>query len=371
MKFIIIRVNLKDGVSITERFVGNNLNLPILKNILIEADNNRIKLTATNLETAINFFVAGKVIEQGKLTVPAGVLLNLISNLTSDRLNLENKSGNKLEIKTDNYEALIQGSPTDEFPIVPKIKNQSEFIEIKAEIIKEALNQTLVAVQFSDLRPELNSILFDFTLDALKLAATDSFRLAEKIINQDQFNTNHKKGFKILIPLKTAQELPRIVKNEDVLKIYHDENQVLFKTEQVELLSRLTEGRFPDYEAIVPKKFNTEIVLNKQELINALKLAGIFGGKNSEVKLKIQENKKIVEITSSDQAIGDNNYILTAKIQGNLKEIIFNWRYLTDALKVINGEDVFLGINKENEPAEIKSPSDSSYFYILKPIVGP
>ncbi len=370
MKFIIIRVNLKDGISVVERSIGDNLNLPILKNILIEVSNNGIKLTATNLETAINFFATGKVIEQGKIAVPAGILSNLISNLTSDRLNLESK-GNKLEIKTDNYEALIQGLPVDDFPITPKIKNQNEFLEIKAGVIKEALAQVLIAAQFSDLRPELNGVLFDFTINTLKLVATDSFRLAEKTISRDQFNTNHKEKFGALLPLKAAQELTRIIKDAEVLKIYHDDNQILFKTEQTELLSRLTEGRFPDYEAILPKKFNTEIVLNRQELIGALKLAGIFGGRNSEVKFRVQENKKVVEIASSDQTIGENNYVLTAKIQGKLKEIIFNWRYLMDALKILNGEDVFLGINGDSEPAEIKSPSDGSYLYILKPIASP
>ncbi len=369
MKVIVIRSNLKDGVNIAERAVGENLNLPILKNILFEAEGNKIKITATNLEIAITAFISGKVIENGKFTVSAGVLSNLIGNIQSDRLNIEDKKG-KLEIKTDNYEAWVQGMPANDFPITPKIKEGKEYIEIKTTALKEALGQILIASQFSDLRPELNNILFDFSINSIKLVATDSFRLAEKTIPSEEFSTNHKEKFNLLLPLKTAQELTRILKDGDTVKMYHDENQALFKTEQTELLSRLSEGSFPDYAAIIPKKFAAEAAFNRQEFLNALKLAGIFGSRTSEVKLKAQENKKAVAILSADQALGENSYILTAKIQGKLGEITFNWRYIADVLKVLKTEEVWFGINSENEPAEIKSLGDASYLYILKPIAG-
>ncbi len=369
MKFIVIRSNLKDGLSIVERVSGENINLPILKNVLFETEDSKIKITTTNLEIAITTHVLGKVIENGRITVPAGFITNIISNLQSDRLNIEEKKG-KLEIKTDNYEATIQGMPADDFPLTPKIKNQKEWTEMKGGVLKDALNQTLIATQFSDTRPELNSVFFKFSLNNLKLVATDGFRLAERSISAEQLIANHKERFEIMVPLKTAQELSRILREDDSVKIYKDENQVLFKTPQTELLSRLMEGRFPDYEAIIPKKFSAELIFNKQELINALKLAGVFGNKSGEVKLRMQENKKVVELISSDQALGENNYMLPVKAQGKLKDIIFNWRYLADSLKVIKGEDVFLGVNGDNEPAEIKAPGDASYLYILKPIAA-
>ncbi|MBU6500447.1 MAG: DNA polymerase III subunit beta [Patescibacteria group bacterium] len=369
MKFIVIKDNLKKGVFVVERINNENLNLPILKNILLETDGNKIKITSTDLEIASSFSVLGKVIENGRFTVPVNLLSNIVNNLESDRLNIENKN-NKLIIKTDNYEAVIQGAPAEDFPITPKIKNQKEFIEIKAEIIKNSLNQVLIASQFSELRLELNSVLFDFSIDEIKLAATDSFRLAEKTINKDEFKTNYEQKFKVLIPLKTAKELQKTLNGEEIIKIYHDDNQILFKTEQLELLSRLIEGNFPEYKAIIPKKFNTEIILNKQEFINALKLTSVFGSRNNEVKIKSQENKKTIEVNSADQSIGENNYLLSGKIQGNLKETIFNWRYLSEALKILNSEEVFFGINSENEPAQLKSLGDDSYIYIVKPIAG-
>ncbi|OGY99795.1 MAG: DNA polymerase III subunit beta [Candidatus Liptonbacteria bacterium RIFCSPLOWO2_01_FULL_52_25] len=367
MKVIVIRSNLKEGITIAERAIGENLNLPILKNILFEAEGSKIKITATNLEIAITTVISGKVIETGKFTVPAGIFSNLINNIQSDRLNVEDKKG-RMEIKTDNYEASVQGMTANDFPITPKIKETKEFIEIKSALLKEALNQILVAAQFSDVRQELNNIFFDFSTNAIKLVATDSFRLAEKTIASQEFSTNHTEKFSVLIPLKTAQELARILKENEIVKIYHDENQILFKTEQTELLSRLSEGSFPDYAAVIPKEFAAEIVFSREEFLSALRLAGIFGSRTSEVKLKPHESKKVVEVTSADQALGENNYMLPAKIQGKFGEIVFNWRYIADVLKTLKTEDVWFGVNSENEPAEIKSPGDASYLYILKPI---
>jgi DNA polymerase-3 subunit beta len=173
----------------------------------------------------------------------------------------------------------------------------------------------------------------------------------------------------MLIPLRTALEVARIMRDDEVVRIYQDENQVLFKTDQTEMISRLVEGAFPDYSAIVPHEFAAEIVVNRDEFLNAIKLAGVFGQKNSEVKIKIHQNKKAIEISSADQALGENNNILPAKIRGDIPEVFFNWRYLSDPMKGIKAEEVFLGLQEDAGPALIRSVSDQSYFYVLKPIL--
>ncbi len=368
MKFIAIRSNIKDAVSVIEKAVSENANLPVLKNILIEAENSTITFSSTNLEIAISHRVAGKVIENGKLTVPVSLFSNLISNIQSYRLNFEKKENN-LEIATDNYSAVINGMSAEDFPITPKIKNEERFIEIKAAFLREAIQQVTVAAQFSDIRPELNSILFNFSLESLVLAATDGFRLTEKSIPSNLFTTKNKEPFKILVPLRTGLELARILRDEEMVRMYWDENQVLLKTDQTELISRLTEGNFPDYSAIVPHEFSAEIVVERDEFLNAIKLAGVFGQKNSEVKIKIHSNKKAIEISSADQALGENNNILTAKITGDVQDVFFNWRYLSDPIKMIKGEDIFLGLQEDAGPALIRATADASYYYVLKPIL--
>jgi DNA polymerase-3 subunit beta len=368
MKFIALRSNIKEAISIVEKASGDNLNLPILKNVFIETRGGGACLITTNLEIAITCNISGKVIEDGKITVPIGLLSGLISNIQSDRLNFE-KKGNNLEIKTDNYSAVLQGLPSDDFPITPKIKNTKNHIEIKGVLLKEAIQQVMAASQFSDLRPELNSILFDFSIENLKCVATDGFRLAEKTISATLFSTKEMEPFRMLVPLKTNQEILRIIKDEDAVRIFRDENQVLFKTESSELISRVMDGTFPDYSQLISSAFTTEIIINREEFFNAIKLAGIFGQKNSEVRIKINNNKKIIEINSADQSLGENNYLLPAKIKGDAAETFFNWKYLANALRAIKTEDVFIGLGEEVSPALIKSITDNSYFYILKPIM--
>jgi DNA polymerase-3 subunit beta len=368
MKFIAIRVNIKEALSVVERAAGENLNLPILKNILIETKDGGISFTATNLELAITCYVSGKVIENGKITIPISLFSNLITNIQSDRLNFE-KKGNTLEIKTDNYNAILQGLSADDFPMTPRIKGDGEYLEIKGALLKEAIQQTVVASQFSDLRPELNAVLFDFSLDNLKLAATDGFRLTEKSIPQNLFTAKFSEPFKMLVPLKAGQEVLRMSKDEEVVRISRDENQVLFKTDRAELISRLTEGSFPDYSTIIPKKFITEVVVNREEFANAIKLAGVFGQKTSELKITVHPGKKAVEVSSADQSLGENNYLLPAKIKGDGVEAFFNWRYLADPVKAMKGEEMFVGFQEETNPALLRPLADSSYFYILKPIL--
>lgn len=368
MKFIALRTNIKEAISAIEHATGGNPNLPILQNALIEASSEGISLTATNLELAIICNVSGKVIENGKVTVPLVPLANLITNIQSDRLNF-NKKENSLEIKTDNYTAKLQGLPHEDFPVTPKIKNTKEYLEIKSLFIKEAIQQASIASQFSDLRPELNSLLFDFSIDNLKIAATDGFRLAEKTITQKLFQTTYQEPFKVLIPLKTTQEVARMSKDEEVIRIFKDENQILFKTDRAEIISRLSEGNFPDYSSIIPKKFITEAAVNKDEFVNAIKLASIFGQKNSEVKVSVQPGKKIIEVSSADQSLGENAYLLPAKLKGEPLEVFFNWRYLNDPLRAVKAEEIFMGFQEETNPSLIRPVNEGSYFYILKPIL--
>ncbi|HVM77318.1 MAG TPA: DNA polymerase III subunit beta [Candidatus Paceibacterota bacterium] len=368
MKFIAIRSNIKDAILVIEKATGENQNLPILKNVLIETDNDGVTFRATNLEIAVSNKVAGKVIENGKITIPLSLLSSLIGTIASDRLNFE-KKGNDMQVATDNYSAVLHGLSAEDFPITPKIKGEGGHLDIKAAFLKEAIQQVTVASQFSDLRPELNSVLFDFSLESLKLASTDGFRLAEKTLPANMFTAKNLEPVRILVPLKTALELARIVKDDETIRMTMDENQVLFKTEKTELISRLIEGSFPDYSAIVPHEFQAEIAVDKNEFVNAVKLSGIFGQKNSEVKIKIHQNKKAIEMSSADQALGENVSTLAAKIKGDIPEVYFNWRYLGDPLKAIKTDDIFIGLQEEANPALIRSTSDTSFFYVLKPIL--
>lgn len=364
-----MKTNLKEGLNILGKIGFENSTLPILRNFLIETLENKIKLSSTNLEIAVISYVPAKIIKDGELTVPSNTISSIINNLNNERVNLEIKDNN-LTIKTENYNAKIQGVKKEEFPIIPKIENSKDFIEISSILLKEAFLFVINAAQITSLKPELNGILFDFQYNLIKLAATDSFRLAEKTINSNDFKSNIEKKVKIIIPLRTINELIRIIqdKNEEKIQIYLDSNQILFKAEKFELISRIINGDFPDYQPIIPEATTTEININKNELINALKLTSSFTDRLNEIKIKIKEGAKNIEIYSASSGLGENQYLIPAKIKGDSVEIVFNWKFLFDGIKNIEGDNITIGLNGDNKPVIIKSASNQDYFYILMPI---
>lgn len=369
MKIIILKNHLKTGLEIISKIGSDNnfTTLPILRNFLIEIIDNKIKFSMTNLELAVTCYIPGKIIEGGNLVVPFNILNSIINNLQTERINLETKN-NYLIIKTDNYQAKIKGEKKDEFPIIPEI-NKQNFLEFSSSLLKKSLFSVINASKISEIKPELGGILFDFQVNCLKLAATDSFRLAEKTITSNQLKSNIKNGFKTIIPLKTIQEVIRIFKEENSkITIYFEPNQVLFKGENSEIISRVISGNFPEYQTIIPESFETEVILNKEELINALKLTSSFTDKLNEIKVSIKEKAKNIEVFSFNQILGENQYLIPAKIKGSSVEVVFNWRFLFDGIKVLDSDDIFLGLNSENKPIFIKSSKDISYFYILMPI---
>lgn len=367
MKIIILRDNLKKGLDIVGRSVGSQLNLPVLGNILLSVSGNNIYLSTTNLELAITKTVFGKVVEEGGITVPFSTLSGIINNITSERIHLEKTKEGGLELKTDNYQAKIQGIEEKDFPIIPQVEKGDEYMEINSIALKDSLGKTVIAGEVSEFRPEISGIFFSGDTTTLKLVATDSFRLAESIIMGGSFKNTFKESVKITIPLKTTQELLRILPDDGVIRVYLDKNQVLFETEALAVISRLIEGDFPNYKAIIPTETNTEVIVNREELINALKLTSSFASKTSDVRIRVKD-KKIIEIYSSDNSIGENNYIISAKISGKPVEIVFNWRYFLDGVRVGVTEDVFLGINDGSQPVLIKTPKDEMSFYILMPV---
>lgn len=368
MKLIILRSNLKDGLGALERAVVDNTNLPILKNVLLKADT-RLTLQATNLEIGITYQTNAKINESGGLTVPFAPLHSIIQNSTSERISLET-SGNTLNVKTDNYEAKIQGLVVEDFPIIPKLEDEGRMIEMNAEVFKNAMLQISGAAATNDLKPELNSVLFDFHSGTLKCAATDGFRLAEKSFAHNTFGASSTEPIKALVPLKTIQEVIRIFPADEQLTITFDDNQVLFTSKDHALISRLIDGSYPDYTAIIPKQVPTELTFDRDQLGAAIKLVSNFSGRASDVKLRLAEGGKQLEIFASSQLVGENAYQVPIKKQkgDGAKEIVFNWRYLLDGIRSLPGSSVTFGLAGEGKPVILKPADDDSVFYIVMPI---
>jgi DNA polymerase III subunit beta len=366
MKLIILRGNLKEGLAALERAVVDNNNLPILKSVLFKADT-RVTLQATNLEIGVTYQTNAKITEQGSLAVPFAPLHSIIQNSTSERISLE-AAGHTLTVKTDNYEAKIQGIAAEEFPIIPKLENEGAGLEMSCEVFKSGMMQIYPAAATTDLKPELNSILIDFQSGQLKAAATDGFRLAEKTFPHNTFGAATTDPIKALVPLKTIQEAIRIFPDREQLTISFDQNQVLFKSKDIVLISRLIDGNYPDYGAIVPKQTPVEIVADREQLGSAIKLVSNFSGKTSDVKLRL--NADNLEVFASNQLVGENAYQVPIKKKkgDSVAEIVFNWRYVLDGIRALPGSSLSLGVTSEAKPVILRPADDDSVFYIVMPI---
>src|SRR3989339_187778 len=369
MELIVLKTNLKEGITALGKIGSENASLPILKNCLIETHENKIKFSVTNLEMAISSVIPAKVIKDGNITVPLSILSSIINNLESERVSLETKNNN-LVIKTENYQAKIQGTKKEEFPIIPKIENEREYLQMESGLLKDTFLSIITARQGSAIRPELGGVLFDYQVNIIKFAATDSFRLAERTIDENSYKANIEQKLKIIVPLKTIQELVKIMseKDEEKISIYFDSNQILFRTDKFELVSRVINGDFPDYQPIIPKETAIEVMVNRDQLINALKLTGSFSDKMNEIRLIIKEGVKNIELFSANPILGENQYLIPAKIKGDSMEIVFNWKFLFDGIKNIETENITIGLNGDNKPAIIRPMNVQDYFYIIMPI---
>ncbi|PIT92727.1 MAG: DNA polymerase III subunit beta [Candidatus Harrisonbacteria bacterium CG10_big_fil_rev_8_21_14_0_10_42_17] len=369
MKLIILRTNLKVGLSFLERAIGDSSNLPILKHVLLRADtHNKLHLSATNLELGISGFIPCKVQEQGSITIPFGTLHDVISHSDSDRISIE-LQGTTLIVKTDNYQAQIQGSPASDFPIIPTIQDKQSVFEFNISSLRESLTEVISAAQISEIRPELSGVLFDYQVSLLRLVATDSFRLAQKILPDSSWKSSTQESRRFIIPLKAIQEVIRVFSEGETVQLFIDQNQALFTSDDRELITRLIDGSYPDIDPIIPSSFETEISLDREMFMNALRLVSSFSGKTNDVRLRVSEGSKALELYSSHQSVGENNYLIPAKINGSsFSDLVFNWRYLLDGLKVQQSPTVVFGINGQTKPALLKTPGSQTSFYIVMPI---
>jgi DNA polymerase-3 subunit beta len=371
MKFIALQENLKNGLKIVERVIGKNLTLPILNNILLETDKNFLKLSSTDLEIGIRYWILSKIEEEGGITIPAKFFCNLINSFPNEKISFNTKDL-LLEIEHKNYKATIKGFSKDEFPIIPEIKNEEQ-LEIDSNLFYSGLNQLVSIPALSQIRPEISGIYIFFGKHFIKLAATDSFRLAEKIIN---YETPLEKEYSLIIPQKTGFELLQILsEKKQKLKIYFSPDQIMFelsmsevKHPQVQLISRLIEGEYPNYQEIIPQKYETQIILPQEKFLNQIKIASLFSGKINDVKMKVDPKTETLEIFSQNPELGEQKSLISGKIKGEKQEISFNYKFLIDGLLNIKSSEVIFELNGEDGPGVLKPVGDTSYIYIVMPI---
>lgn len=384
MEFICTQENLNKALLAVEKIITKNTTLPILSNILLETDNSRLKISATNLEIGVSYWIGAKIEKEGSTTIPARVLSSYISKLPNKKINFKTNENNVLNISLDEITTNVKGVDAKEFPIIPKL-NEKPVGEVKNVDFKNALLSTIMASATSEVRPELSGIYlyFDFTNKTLTIVATDSHRLAEKIIPLIKGDFEQGENVAVILPKNTAQELIRVLDNASHTEITLSTNQILFFMDGISLISRLIDSKYPDYKQIIPQTFETEIILETKPLINLIRIAGLFSDTQlMNVSFRTDIAKSMVIIKSESEQIGSNEAKIKAQIKINPKEgadkkeigkdveIVFNHKQLLEGLSVIFDEKVILGVNNPSAPAVLK-PEDTkaNYLYVIMPKV--
>jgi len=380
MKVVCTQENFKKAIYSTERVVGKQITLPILENILLETEGGMLKISATNLEIGVFLKVGAKVEEEGKITVPAKLLSSFVNNLPPDSTVSLVAENQVLKVSSGNVEAELKGLGAQDFPIIPEMEGSFLF-SLHAQEFKEALPRLSACASLDTTRPELSGVNMLLFEKEVHIAATDSFRLAESIIpikkeKEDEYGFFLEKTSSIIIPINTILEIARVIGSDTKeIKVSIEESQIFFQIDNVRVVSRLINGKYPPYKQIIPQQFITEVILLKEDLLRAVKIAGIFAkDKSGEVKFEIDAAASEVRIYSKAEEVGENKTILKCEIKGPKQEIIFNPRYIIDGIQNISSSKVVLLMNSGSSPAVLRMVSGKdneqieNHTYIIMPI---
>lgn len=361
MKLQVTQENLNRALSNVARVASGRNALPILSNVLIKTVDKRVCVASTNLTIAITNYIGSKVKEEGSITVPARLMQDFVASLPSGVIDIVVED-TKLHIKTDKYDSTINGTPADEYPVLPKISNGSKW-KISSQKLKKAIQQVVVAASGDEARPVLTAVFLHTNQGCLFLAATDSYRLAEKKVGPQKNDIN------LLIPATALQDLLRIIgDNEDEVEVTHDDQQVLFKVGDIELVTRLIDGKYPDYKKLIPVKFGVSATLPRLELVNITKVSSLFARESAgSVTLEVDPAKNQIGIRSVASQLGENTATTDAQVVGG-GAITLNSRYILDALGVISDNEVTISFNGKLEPCVIKGTKSPEYTHIVMPL---
>lgn len=361
MKLQVTQENLNRALGSVARVANSRGTLPILANVLIKTSNNRLSLSATNLDIAITHYIGAKVKEEGSITVPARLMQDFVGSLPEGVIELDLQE-TKLHVTTDQYQSVVNGIVADDFPVMPAISSNKAWT-IKGGLFKKALQQVVFAASNDETRPVLTGVIMQTLEGKLYMAATDSYRLAEK-----QLGTN-KHDINLLIPASAMQDLLRVISDDDQeVQVTHDEQQVLFKVDDIELVTRLVDGKYPDYRKLIPKGFATQATLKRVDLVNVTKVSSLFARESAgSVTIEVDEKAAQLSIRSVASQLGENTATAAAKVKGS-GSITVNSRYLLDALGILSGDNVAFGFNGKLEPTLLNDPDGPDYQHIIMPL---
>jgi len=367
VKIECVKTKLSEAVFRTEKIASKNATLPVLKCLLFNADKGNLEIRATNLDVGVECYVPVKVEETGSVAVLGGVLANFLNNLgDGTAITIETVDESGVKVSSEKTKTIIKSLPADDFPALPKVSNPVSFT-IPANDFVSGLKSVWYSSATTSIKPELSSVKIYQDDNGLVFVATDGFRLAEKKIkieNLPEFN-------QILIPVKNVGELIKLIDGlgEDLV-ISIEQGQIEIKTETMRVISRTIDGVFPDYRAIIPNEFVTEVKVLKQDLNNTLRLTNLFSDSFNQVSFNVLPDEKVIEIQSKNRELGEHSSKVEIAGKGEAIQVQFNYKYLNDSLSSIKSDSIDFNFAGKQRPIIVKGVKDDSFLYLMMPMNG-
>jgi DNA polymerase III subunit beta len=374
MKVTVLQENLARGLSVVSRAVSPRSTLPVLSNILIATDEGRLRLSATNLELGITCWIAARIDEEGSTTVPARTFSDLINALPGDQVQLA------LDVKTQNLHVKGGTSNNDikcidaqEFPPLPTPEMDGA-VPLNVVDFKEMIQQVAFAASTDEARPVLMGVLMNVEKDNVTMAAADGFRLS---VRKAQLSQPAPRSINVIIPARALNELARVAgdgEEQIYMVVPKNRGQVLFRVKDVEVVSQLIDGTFPDYQQIIPRSYKSRTLVSTASLLKACKQAEIFAREGSNVaRFDIKQSSgemqpSEVEISATSEETGKNETIVEATVDGSGVLIAFNVKFLREVLEIVKTPNVALETSAPNAPGVIKPVGDDKFLHVIMPM---
>ena len=373
MKVTVLQENLAHGLSIVSRAVSPRTTLPVLANVLVATDEGRLRLSATNLELGITCWIGAKIEAEGSTTVPARTFVDMVGTLPAEQVNLSLIATNQtLNVRCGASNTDIKCIDAQEFPPLP-VPEMEGAIQINVADFKEMIQQVVFAASVDEARPVLMGVLLTVDKDTITMAAADGFRLS---VRKATLSQPVLQPVTVIIPGRALSELARVAADGDemiAMVLPKGRGQVIFRVKDVELVSQLIDGTFPDYQQIIPRAYKSRTLLSTQALLKACKQAEIFAREGSNVaRLNIKSSGELepgsVEIFAQSEETGSNETIVAATIEGIGLLIAFNVKYMREVLEVIKTPNVALETSAPNAPGMIRPVGDDNFMHVIMPM---
>ena len=374
MKLSCLQENLKRGLAIASHAVAGKSTLPVLSNVLLTTDGGRLKIAATNLEIGLTCWIGAKIEEDGAVTVPAKLLSDFIGNLPNDTITLTlDERTQTVHLLCGRSEANIKGIEAEEFPTIPVVQADQPTMSIAPELLRDAINQVAFAAAPDDTRPVLAGVLIRMQGNTATFTATDGFRLSVKTLELEQPVQGMQE---VIVPGRALTELGRIIGDSESpveITVTPSGGQVLFHADNVDLVSRLIDGKFPDYERIIPKQYATRSVLDRNAFLQSVRQASVFAAGSANIaKLALESGGEWgpgrMTLSANAAEVGDNKSELEGQVVGEGGQIALNVKYLQEALNAMPTPQVALETQTPASPGVFRPIGQEGYIHIVMPM---